>query len=374
MSVKEILGKTNQEMGQPAEIALPYMNKLQQVFDTGLLQSHYNSFPTPDGMAYYYSRLVPELDMDGSVKSVLAIAQDIGSLQLVEEIQQTAINLQAVLDSSLAAIGLLQAVRNENYELIDFELTVCNQRFATFVRQPIEQMPGLSLKHMAEALWQDVTFDNLEKVLLSGQRMYLEKQVQREGRDQWIGMSITRHNDGIVLSGLDITALKKAEQDKANWLLELEQSNQSVEALEQIRQQIQGRGEFLRSTSHDLRGNLGIIQGAVSMLDMADTDEERNQMMSMLQRNIRQATQMLTELLDYSRLEAGQEALNITSVNVNELIGALIEGGRPLAEERGLWLNYERSEPLVVAGDAVKISRIAQNLLLNALSTPRKVE
>ncbi len=370
--VKKLLGKTNQEMGQPAEIALPYMNKLQQVFDTGLLQSHYNSFPTTDGMAYYYSRLVPELAMDGSVKSVLAIAQDIGSLQLVEEIQQTAINLQAVLDSSSAAIGLLQAVRNEKYELIDFELTVCNQRFATFVRQPIEQMPGLSLKHMAEALWQDMTFDNLEKVILSGQRIYIEKQVQREGQDQWIGMSITKHDDGVVLSGMDITALKKAEQDKEAWLIELKQSNQSVEALEQIRQQMQGRGEFLRSTSHDLRGNLGIIQGAVSMLDMADTDEERSQMMSMLQRNIRQATQMLTELLDYSRMEAGQEELNIRSVDINELIEALVESALPLAGERGLWLNYESPNSLVVAGDAVKISRIVQNLLLNALKYTQK--
>lgn len=370
--VRELLGKTNQEMGQPLEIALPYTNKLQQVFDTGLLQSHYNSFPTTDGLVYYYSRLVPELDMDGTVKSVLAIAQDIGSLQLVEEIQQTAINLQAVLDSSSAAIGLLQAVRNEKYELVDFELTVCNQRFATMVHQPIVQLPGLSVKYIAEALWQGRTFDTLEKVLLSGQRAYVEEQVQRDGSDQWIAMSITKHNDGIVLSGMDITALKKAEQDKENWLTELEQSNQSVEALDQIRQQMQGRGEFLRSTSHDLRGNIGIIQGAVSMLDMADTDEERTHMMSMLQRNIRQATQMLTELLDYSRMEAGQEELNVSSVDVNELIEALVESARPLAEERGLWLNYELPAPLIVAGDAVKINRISQNLLLNALKYTQK--
>lgn len=365
--VHDLLGKTNLEMGQPAEIALPYVNKLQQVFDTGLLQSHYNSFPSPNGLAYFYSRLVPELDMAGSVKSVLAVAQDISSLQLVEEIQQTAINLQAVLDSSSAAIGLLQAVRNEKYELIDFELTVCNQRFAMMVHQPIEQMPGLSLKHMAGALWQERTFDNLEKVLLSGQRTYTEEQVQHESGNQWIGMSITKHDDGVVLSGMDITALKQAELDKESWIIELEQSNQSVEALEQIRQQIQGRGEFLRSTSHDLRGNLGIIQGAVSMLDMADTDEERNQMMSMLQRNIRQATQMLTELLDYSRMEAGQEERNISPINTNELIEALVDSARPLAGERGLGLDYQSPATLVVNGDAVKISRIVQNLLLNAL-------
>lgn len=259
MSVSELLGKTNQEMGLPPEIALPYMNKLQQVFDTGLLQSHYNSLPAPDGTVYYYSRLVPELGMDGTVKSVLVIAQDIGSLRLVEEIQQNAINLQAVLDNSAAAIGLLQAVRNEQYELIDFELTVCNQRFATMIHQPIEQMLGLSLKHIAKALWQDETFDNLEKVLLSGQRIYIEEQVQREGSDQWIGMTITRHNDGVMLSGMDITALKKAEQARETWLLELEQSDQPVEVLAQIRQQIQGRGQFLRAASHDLRGNLGIM-------------------------------------------------------------------------------------------------------------------
>lgn len=364
MPLQELLGKTNQEMGQPSEIALPYMNKLLRVFETGVLQSHYNSFPTPNGLFYFYSRLVPELGPDGTVKSVLAIAQDITDLKLVEEIQQTAINLQALLDSSPAVIAMLQAVRNGQYQLVDFELTVCNEKFATLVQKPISQLPGLSVRKLGNRLWADKTFAELEQVLLSGQQTYREQYNEDTG---WMGMSITRHGDGVVLTGLDITALKKALQTQEDWLKLLEESNENMMMLEQVRQQIRQRGEFLRSTSHDLRGSFGIIQGAASLLNIADSDEERSQMLSMLQRNIQQATHMLTELMDYSRLEAGQENRHIESFEVGPLLEGLLESLETMAQERGLWLKKEGMAALVVDGDPVKVRRMAQNLLLNAL-------
>ena len=366
-SLADLLGKTSQEMDQPDSISLSYMNKLQLVFDTGMLQSHYHSFLTNNGLDYYYSRLVPELDADGSVVSVLAIAQNITDLKLVEEIQQTAFNLQGVLDNSPAAICLLKAIRNKEHQLLDFALILSNQKFAALVKKPMEQLPGLTTKYIAGVLWQDDTFTELEKVLLSGQPVYREQHQQQDDGDRWLGMSITKHDDGLVLTGLDITALKRANKQQEAWLNNMAESNENIQSLEKIREQIRVRGSFLRSTSHDLRSNLGIIQGAASLLDMADTSEQRDQMLSMLQRNIQQATHLLTELLDYSRLEAGQEQRQVDAFDVALLLNNLMESVRPLANERGLELAGKGPKTLSVTGDAVKIQRIAQNLLLNAL-------
>ncbi|GAB4015787.1 hypothetical protein GCM10028808_42100 [Spirosoma migulaei] len=369
---EELVGKTNQQMGQPDEIALPYMNKLQRVFDTKQPQSHYNTFPTPNGISYFFSRLVPEIGPDGNVQSVLAIAQDISDLNLVEEIQQTAFNLQGVLDSSPAAIGLLHAIRNEQYQIIDFELVVCNQKFSALVHQPIEHLAGMSVSRLADALWGDDTFVELEKVLLTNEITYKEQHETYEDGDRWLAMSLTKHDDGVVITSLDVTALKKAEQQQLVWLTKLEQSNKNLATLDQIRKHIRTRGELLRSTSHDLRGNFGIIQGAASLLDMANTDEERNQMLAMLQRNLKQATQMLTELLDFSRLEAGQEERQIDSFDASNLLNGLVESVQPLAHEQGLWLKHEGTGRLIVQGDRTMTHRIAQNLLLNALRYTKK--
>ena len=84
MAIPSMLGKTNIEIGQPHHIAVPYMATIQKTLDSRKPQQHYNSFLTPKGEVFFYSRLVPELDPDGQVTSVLAIARDITELKASE--------------------------------------------------------------------------------------------------------------------------------------------------------------------------------------------------------------------------------------------------------------------------------------------------
>src|SRR5204862_7117446 len=96
-----LYGKTNKEMGQPDEIALPYMASLRKAFETGQTAEHFNSFPTPTGEVYFYSRIVPEKNVDGEVETVLGIARDITKLKVKErEIKESKELLQSVFDSS----------------------------------------------------------------------------------------------------------------------------------------------------------------------------------------------------------------------------------------------------------------------------------
>jgi two-component system CheB/CheR fusion protein len=201
--------------------------------------------------------------------------------------------------------------------------------------------------------------------VLAGKSFHEER--QHPETKQWILLTLKRYDDGIMLTGQDITALKEAERQQHDLIHQLEDSNENLQILGQLRQQLRERGELLRSTSHDLRGNFGIIQGAASLLTIADTDEERSQMLVMLQRNIQQATRMLTELLDVARLEAGQEERHITAFDVAELLGALIDSVRPMATGKGLLLKQIGPSSLPVSGDGTKINRIVQNLLLNAI-------
>jgi len=82
---ENLYGKNNQEMGQPDEIALPWMERLRNVFETGKATEHYNAFPTPKGEAYFFSRMVPEINENGEIETVLAIARDITDLRKAEE-------------------------------------------------------------------------------------------------------------------------------------------------------------------------------------------------------------------------------------------------------------------------------------------------
>ncbi|ACT96374.1 sensor histidine kinase [Dyadobacter fermentans] len=187
------------------------------------------------------------------------------------------------------------------------------------------------------------------------------------GTERWLGVSISRQDDGVVLTGLDITELKEAQSQQQFWLTELEKSSHSAENVEQLRNALKERGELLRSASHDLRGQVGVIASATQLLGMAGNATDSNVLIQMIQRNIGQMTHLMSNLLDYARLESGQEAIHVSRFNVAELLQELIDGTEAFASERQLWLRSNGPDALEIDSDPVQIRRIAQNLVLNAL-------
>ena len=159
------------------------------------------------------------------------------------------------------------------------------------------------------------------------------------------------------------------------------QATNRVHTLQQALDQVEGlsheRGAMLRTSAHDLRGSFGIINSAAHLLKTEDLSwEERQQYLDMLSRNLNQVQGMLTSLMDLSRLEAGQESLQIESVDAAQLLRELVASAQPLAKERGIVLGADGLDTLMVDTDRVKLQRIGQNLLLNALkyttSTPQR--
>ena len=128
------------------------------------------------------------------------------------------------------------------------------------------------------------------------------------------------------------------------------------------------RGELLRQTSHDLRGGLSMVVNASELLQGEKiSPDERQNVTEILRGGVRSLSEMLRDLLAMSRLEAGQETLQIGPLDAAALLGELGTRSQTLADQKGLWLRCEGPEQLGVQGDASKIGRVAQNLLLNAL-------
>ncbi|HEX8464936.1 MAG TPA: HAMP domain-containing sensor histidine kinase, partial [Abditibacterium sp.] len=145
-------------------------------------------------------------------------------------------------------------------------------------------------------------------------------------------------------------------------LKDLEDTVETVRGLETA------RAEMLRQVSHDLRGSLSMVAGASSLLGRdAIGGSDREQVISIMQGGVRSVSQMLTHLMDVSRLEAGQEVRTIESFDAGQILQELCNNSQMLADEKGLWMTIEGPESLPVEGDLSKVQRIAQNLLLNAL-------
>ncbi|GAB3226903.1 sensor histidine kinase [Spirosoma arcticum] len=138
--------------------------------------------------------------------------------------------------------------------------------------------------------------------------------------------------------------------------------------LDQINALLQERSGRLRNSMHDLGGGIGIINAAANLLQLEElSEQDRTVYLDMLNRNLIGVGVMLTNLMDLSRLEAGQERLQIQPIDAARLLKEMVNSVQPLAKEQGLVVRANGPDSLLVETDAVKLQRIIQNLLLNAL-------
>ena len=140
-------------------------------------------------------------------------------------------------------------------------------------------------------------------------------------------------------------------------------------ALLQLQRLERQRAEGWREAAHDLRGTVGAVANASSaLLHQGVHDPQRAAVSRSLQRSVDALRTLLTDMMDLARLEAGQEQLRVADFDAATLLRAYCDTVRPLAQQRGLFLRAEGPELLPVEGDAAKVQRIVQNLVLNALS------
>ncbi|MCE7066990.1 HAMP domain-containing sensor histidine kinase [Dyadobacter sp. CY326] len=151
-----------------------------------------------------------------------------------------------------------------------------------------------------------------------------------------------------------------------------EKASATMQALRQLEELGENRTKRLRESTHDLRSSFGVLLGASQLLEMPDNEEDRIHLFEMLNRNLSSVKEMLLQLSDFSRIEAGQETLELKEFDAAELLNKVIATVQPLIKDRNLVLKGEGPEHLIVTSDPVKIQRIVQNLLLNALKYTTK--
>ena len=166
--------------------------------------------------------------------------------------------------------------------------------------------------------------------------------------------------EGVIESATRYARLQQVEA--SGRLQDLEQ------ALRQISELERQRALLWREAAHDLRGNLGVVQTAAFGLNKDGVpDAVRAKFQARLQKGVASLHALLTELTDLARLEAGHEHRNVSTFVVASVLQDLCANYQEMAAQRGLFLNTEGPPELSVEGDPIKVARIAQNLVVNAL-------
>jgi signal transduction histidine kinase len=139
---------------------------------------------------------------------------------------------------------------------------------------------------------------------------------------------------------------------------------------ERSRRQIESaRRQLVAAASHDLRTPLASLRLLVESIDDGvATGETRERYLKEIRTHVGVLSDLIDDLFELSRIEAGDIAWTMRHVELKELIGDTVAAMRVPAEQRGVRLGAELPATAVVAeADAEKVQRVLFNLIQNAI-------
>ncbi len=178
---------------------------------------------------------------------------------------------------------------------------------------------------------------------------------------------------GVVGVSVDNTERRRAEQERETLLQREREARAEAEEANRL------KDEFLATLSHELRNPLNVVIGYAEILRRSDEPQKHSFVVKAaetIRRNALAQSQLVSDLLDLSRLQMGKLSLDKKPVSLSTVITEALETVRTEATAKEITLDVKLSpDVLVVEGDSVRLGQIAWNLLNNAVKfAPAKGE
>lgn len=139
--------------------------------------------------------------------------------------------------------------------------------------------------------------------------------------------------------------------------------------LKRMRTLDNSRQEFVENVSHELKTPMaGIKVLADSLLAQQDAPAELYQeFLRDIVSEIDRENQIITDLLALVKMDKKAQELNITSLNINDLVELILRRLRPIARKKDVEVTFESMRPVAAEVDEVKMTQIMTNLVENAI-------
>lgn len=267
-----------------------------------------------------------------------------------ETIRESEERLRLILDSVLAGVVVIDPLTHT--------ITDVNQAAAAMIGAPREEIVG-SICHRficpAERGACPVTdlgrsVDNSERVILKADG----------GSVPILKTVVTMLINGrpyLLESFVDITERKQAEEEIRK-------------TAEQLREMDRLKSEFLANMSHELRTPLNSIIGYIQLLLMdleGEIPEESYEDMKSVETNSRHLLNLINDVLDLARIEAGRMELHMDTIEVAMLLDTVQSSNAGLFIDSPLTLTVEVDPDLPpIHADPIRITQVLNNLISNA--------
>ena len=126
--------------------------------------------------------------------------------------------------------------------------------------------------------------------------------------------------------------------------------------------------QFFTNISHELRTPLTLIADPVEyIINDKNLNPQQRNMLQIVERNVAVLSQLVSEILDFRKVQNGKMKLHLSDFNLTDDMGRWLNFFATSAQKKRITLQLEVASPIFIRADREKIERICYNLLSNAM-------
>jgi PAS domain S-box-containing protein len=306
-----------------------------------------------DGELYWESASIsPIKDSNGAITHFVAVKEDITALKKAEEELEKLSLVASKTDNAV--------IITDSYGCIEW----VNEGFVRLTGYSLEEAVGKKPGHILQGPLSDSVTVRRIGMLIRAAKPFTEEilNYHKNGHTYWVSMNVTPIFDGkgevirFISIESDITLRKEAEEA-------LQQAKDAADRANQA------KSEFLAGMSHEIRTPMNAIIGMAELLSETPLSSEQEKYVEVFRSAGETLLTIINDILDISKVEAGQIHLENVGFDLEDLVERLCEVMAVRAHQKGIELacRIMPEVPTGLMGDPGRLRQVLMNLIGNAI-------
>lgn len=202
---------------------------------------------------------------------------------------------------------------------------------------------------------------------------YIKRSIDTETRLDYKYMCILP--DGKKILMMTKSKILRNKNNKAVKIVGIKQDITSVKSFEsklkELKRMNNRKNEILGTVAHDLKSPLSSVKGMTEMLS-ENANSDQLDLIKYIQEALHTANDIINGLIEIAEIEEEKDLLHCEKADINEILKESADHFRIRAKKKGIEIKKELCPKAFAIVDSVKIARIVDNLILNAIKFTNK--
>ena len=321
-----------------------------------------------DGKEFHADVLLNSVDIggkgivQGTIRDITARVETAAALRAASRrLEESERMIRTVTDHLPALVGYWDA---------GLRCRFANRPYLDWLERGADEVIGHPMHELVDEEQLAEVQPHLDAVL-RGERQFFERRLHRKGTGKVIqawgsyipDVDADGNVQGFYMLHADITELKRTQ-------------SRLEEALHAAQAASSAKGEFLANMSHEIRTPMNAIIGLARLLEEADLGRRERGYVARMQMAARSLLSMLNDVLDYSKVEAGQLVLEQTPFTLDDVLASTAAMSATSAWNKGIEPVFavHPDVPARLVGDPMRLGQVLLNLVSNAIKFTERGE